>query len=413
VPTAINVVGLSKRFRLSHETYRSVKDRLLHFGRSTSAEDFWALRDIDLRVAQGETFGLLGHNGSGKSTLLKLIGGILQPTAGEVRTAGRIAALLELGAGFHPELTGRENVYLNGSILGLSRREIDRRFDEIVGFSELEQFIDMQVRNYSSGMYVRLGFAVAVNVDPDILLVDEVLAVGDESFQRKCLERVREFQKEGRTIIVVSHAADLVRQICARASVLDHGRLVFTGSAGEAVRVMRERQDLADEGVAEPEREVPIATRLPAGPEGPQVRITGVEIDHPGRVDRGYLLVGDPLTIRVAYEASEPVDDLEFVITVYDAEGRILYAADSRILGVALGRIDGAGEVVFRFERIPLLEGRYPFSLGIRGPGVIYDWRERQHAFEVVNQGPVLGYVDMPLHVEVGITPSFVQKRGL
>jgi ABC-2 type transport system ATP-binding protein len=407
VPTAINVIGLSKRFRLSHETYRSVKDRLLHFGRSTSAEDFWALRDVDLRVAQGETFGLLGHNGSGKSTLLKLIGGILRPTSGEVRTAGRIAALLELGAGFHPELTGRENVYLNGSILGLSRREIERRFDEIVGFAELEQFIDMQVRNYSSGMYVRLGFAVAVNVDPDILLVDEVLAVGDESFQRKCLERVREFQREGRTIIVVSHAADLVRQICARASVLDHGDLVFTGSASEAVRVMRERQELADDGAAEA---VPApARRTLAPPDGPQVRITGVELEHPGLPGRSHLVPGEPLAIRVAYRASEPAADVEFVITLYDAEGRVLYAADSRVLGVDPGRVEGDGEVVFRFARIPLLEGRYPFSLGIRGPDVLYDWRERQHAFEVVNEGPVLGYVDMGLRLEL---LTFVQKPG-
>ncbi|MDQ1520210.1 MAG: type transport system ATP-binding protein, partial [Actinomycetota bacterium] len=189
---AIEVSDLSKRFRLSSEHYQSLKERIIHFGRTTHTE-LWALSGIDLEVESGKTLGLLGHNGSGKSTLLKCIAGILQPTHGEIRTVGRIAALLELGAGFHPELTGRENVFLNGSILGLANREIEKRFDEIVAFAELEDHIDRQVRHYSSGMYVRLGFAVAVNVDPDILLVDEVLAVGDEAFQRKCLNRVRQF----------------------------------------------------------------------------------------------------------------------------------------------------------------------------------------------------------------------------
>src|SRR5690242_7141891 len=178
-----------------------------------------ALQNIDFDVETGSTVGLLGHNGSGKSTLLKCIAGILQPTEGEIRTRGRVAALLELGAGFNNELTGRENIFMIASILGLSNKETAAIFDEIVAFAELEKFIDMQVRHYSSGMYVRLGFAVAVNVDPDILLVDEVLSVGDESFQKKCLDRVAEFQREGRTILFVTHAADLVRRICDRGIV--------------------------------------------------------------------------------------------------------------------------------------------------------------------------------------------------
>ena len=181
---------------------------------------------------------------------MKCIAGILQPTMGEIVTRGRLAALLELGAGFHPELTGRENIYLNGSILGFSKRDIDRVFDEIVEFSELDKFIDMQVRHYSSGMYVRLGFAVAVNVDPDILLIDEVLAVGDEAFQRKCLERVARFQREGRTILFVTHAADLVRKICDRAIVLDHGETVIDAAPGEAVRTFREHLLHGESGLA-------------------------------------------------------------------------------------------------------------------------------------------------------------------
>ncbi len=191
----VEVDGVSKRFQLvNHGT--SLKERFVHRDRSRP-EEFWALRDISIAVDQGSTLGLMGHNGSGKSTLLKLIGGILKPTLGTVRVQGRIASLLELGAGMHPELTGRENIFMNGAILGMSKRELQRRFDDIVEFAELEQFIDQQVKHYSSGMFVRLGFSVAVNVEPDILLVDEVLAVGDENFQRKCLERVRRFQRRG------------------------------------------------------------------------------------------------------------------------------------------------------------------------------------------------------------------------
>src|SRR6478736_4888076 len=233
---AVSIDSVSKRFRLSSGKPRSVKERVIHPGRQ-KVEDFWALRDISFDIDEGETIGLLGHNGSGKSTLLKLVGGIMKPTTGLIRVRGRLASLLELGAGFHPELTGRENVYMNAAVLGLKRTDIDARFDDIVEFAELERFIDQQVKHYSSGMYVRLGFAVAVNVDPDVLLVDEVLAVGDETFQRKCLDRVHQFQRQGRTIVVVSHGVDLMRQICDRVAVLDHGVMVTYGLPGESIRV--------------------------------------------------------------------------------------------------------------------------------------------------------------------------------
>ncbi|HMK63827.1 MAG TPA: ABC transporter ATP-binding protein, partial [Acidimicrobiales bacterium] len=233
---AVDVVDVSKHFRLYQEKYQSLKERVLHAGRNPY-EDFWALKDVGFQVTQGETVGILGRNGSGKSTLLKLVSGILQPTHGYIEVRGSLAALLELGAGFQPELSGRDNIYLNASLLGLSTREVDKRFDEIVAFAELEHFIDNQVKFYSSGMFVRLGFAVAVNVDPDVLVVDEVLAVGDENFQRKCLARIKEFQDDGRTILFVTHSAELVRQICDRAVVLEEGRVIGLGTAGEAIHV--------------------------------------------------------------------------------------------------------------------------------------------------------------------------------
>ncbi|CAN5128713.1 ABC transporter ATP-binding protein [soil metagenome] len=238
-PTVVRATNVSKRFVIRKD--KSLKERIVNFGRSNKhKDDFWALRDVSFEIKAGSTIGLVGANGSGKSTLLKVLGGIIEPNGGSVQRRGRLAALLELGAGFHPDLTGRENVYLNSSILGLSRSQTDEYFDSIVEFSEIEAFIDTQVKFYSSGMYVRLAFAIAVHVDPDILLVDEVLAVGDEPFQEKCMNKIREFQQEGRTIILVSHSAAQVEDLCDRVVVLSHGNVVFDGAAAEGILALRE-----------------------------------------------------------------------------------------------------------------------------------------------------------------------------
>lgn len=235
----VAVENVSKRFVLHKD--KSLKERLVNFRTSRRhVDDFWALRDINLEIGLGTTVGLVGHNGSGKSTLLKVIGGILEPTTGTVARRGQLAALLELGAGFHPDLTGRENVYLNGSILGFSRAEIDKHFDAIVDFSGVESFIDTQVKFYSSGMYVRLAFAIAVHGDPDLLLVDEVLAVGDEPFQRKCMAKIAQFQAEGRTIVLVSHSAEQVGSLCDRVVVLNAGRMIHDGAPARGIRILRE-----------------------------------------------------------------------------------------------------------------------------------------------------------------------------
>lgn len=411
--SAVEVAGVSKRFRLYHAKYDSLKERVIHFGR-IPYDDLWALTDIDLEIAEGETVGLLGANGSGKSTLLKCIAGILQPTAGHIRTVGRLAALLELGAGFHPELTGRENIFLNASILGLPKREISRKFDEIVAFAELESFIDNQVKYYSSGMYVRLGFAVAVNMDPDILLVDEVLAVGDEAFQRKCLNRVRQFQRDGRTIVFVTHAADLVREICDRAAVLDHGRMVGLGLPGEAVRVYREHL-LAGGAYAEPASGEPgEAEEAPAGPDrDARLRITAVAMEHPGAGERRYLLSGEPLVVRVGFEAAERVDDVNFGIAIYDAEGRQLFGTNTRILEVPVGPVEGTGEVCFALDSVPFLDGTYLVTLGVTtiDGGTVYDWREQQDSFEVMNPGRTVGLVQLPLRIEVSAPAAGAAAR--
>jgi ABC-2 type transport system ATP-binding protein len=241
-PEIVRLEGVSKRFVVLRD--KSVKERLLNISASRAhRQEFWALRDIDLSISSGTTVGLVGHNGSGKSTLLKLVGGILRPTSGSVSRRGRLAALLELGAGFHPDLTGRENVYLNAALLGLSRQQTRAAFDQILDFSGVEDFIDTAVKFYSSGMYVRLAFAVAVHVDPDLLLVDEVLAVGDEAFQVKCLDKIQEFQKEGRTIVLVSHAATQVEELCDRVAVLHHGAMIFDGDPVEGIRVLRSQTD--------------------------------------------------------------------------------------------------------------------------------------------------------------------------
>jgi len=235
---AVTVDHVSKKFRLYKERNQSIKSAVMR-RRTSVYEDYWALQDIDLEIRAGETFGLVGDNGSGKSTLLKCMARILYPDRGSIKIEGRMAALLEVGTGFHPELSGRENVYLNGSILGMTRKEIDARFDDIVDFSGVREFIDQPVKNYSSGMYVRLGFSVAIHVDPDVLLVDEVLAVGDESFQEKCAEKFRELKARGKTIVIVSHSMEMVEKMCDRVAWIQDSHLKQVGKPSAVIKAYR------------------------------------------------------------------------------------------------------------------------------------------------------------------------------
>ena len=394
---AIEIERVTKCFRLYHAKPSSLKERILRF-RRVPWEPFTALDDISLDIESGTTVGLLGHNGSGKSTLLKCIAGILQPTSGSVRTVGRMAALLELGAGFHPELSGRENVYLNGSILGLKRAEVERVFDDIVGFAELEQFIDTPVKHYSSGMYIRLGFAVAINVDPEILLVDEVLSVGDESFQRKCIDKVRAFQAEGRTIVVVTHAADMVRQMCDKAAALEHGKLVAQGDPNEVIREFRERLLKA----ATPAEEInPELARSEMSPMWHRVKIADVKVVY-ATPDQEAAAPGEPMQLVVTLETSETVNDVVVAIAIYSSMGWLIYSTNTHLHGVDLGTVTGQRRVSFDFSDMPLLDGTYAVTIGLHTEGgLVYDSWEQLRRFEVAAPGRDTGLVRLPIDIRV------------
>ncbi|MGZ4109153.1 MAG: ABC transporter ATP-binding protein [Actinomycetota bacterium] len=387
---AIEVRDVSKRFRLYREKPSSLKQRLLS-SRSRAVE-FWALRDVSFDVPQGSTLGLIGHNGSGKTTILKIIAGILRPTAGIVNQRGRLSALLELGAGFHPELTGRENVYLNASFLGLTRKDIDRTYDAIVEFAELEQFMDNQVKFYSSGMLVRLGFAVAVHVDPEVLLIDEVLAVGDEAFQAKCIGRVRDFQREGRTIILVTHALGRVTELCDRAVMLHHGVVHKEGTPEDVVREMR----YVLLGVEDP-------NFVPE--EGSRVaEIAGVDLIAPDGRTGVPILVGDPLTIQVDVRSNHPVDDLDVDFQVLDgATNHPVLDARTSNGDVDVASFDGKKRVRFLVDAFPYQPGKYWVTIGLssRTTGELYHVQTQRYSFDVIDVPRVQERVDVSVQIEV------------
>jgi len=307
---AVVVEDVHKRFRLEHDAATSIKGAVLRGLRRGSVEEFWALKGVSLEVPEGSTFGLVGHNGSGKSTLLKCLARILRPDKGRVHIEGRMSALLELGAGFHPELSGRENVFLNAAILGLPAAEVRRRFDDIVGFAGLEHFIDTPVKNYSSGMYVRLGFSVAINIEPDVLLVDEVLAVGDEEFQQKCLAKFADLRARGKTVVVVSHSLGMVRALCDQAAWLDGGRLRASGSADEVVDAYLDHVRHGD-GTQPAARigDGPVRALSIHAPDGSEVRHIhlGDPVELRARIDRGRVEHDGPLSLHFELRRSDGI----------------------------------------------------------------------------------------------------------
>ena len=382
ISSAVTVEGVSKRFRVYHERNQSLKAAIMR-GRRSVHEDFWALTDVGFEIPTATTFGLVGDNGSGKSTLLKCIAGILSPDAGTISASGRMAALLEVGSGFHPELSGRDNVYLNGSILGMTRKEIDRKFDGIVDFSGVETFIDQPVKNYSSGMYVRLGFSVAINVDPEILLVDEVLAVGDAAFQEKCAEKFTEFSREGRTVVVVSHSMYSLRNMCDQVAWLDHGRLMETG---DAKPVLERYLDST-------------RTDIRAGEHG-EVRwgsgeavVNSVDILSGGTVVEK-VRTGEKVSIRINYTAKERIPNPVFGLAIESHDGVYLWANNTRDVSFPVDAIEGTGSIECLIPNLALQPGSFQVHASVVDSSTI-------HVFDYLRDAARLS-VDFGSPVESG-----------
>lgn len=422
--STVSIQGVSKRFRLPDQRFNSLKERLLHFGK-VPYHEFWALKDINVEIKEGSTTGLLGRNGSGKSTLLKCIAGILQPTTGQIVVRGRLASMLELGSGFHPDLSGRDNVYLNASLLGFTRKDIDARFDSIVEFAELSEFIDSQVKHYSSGMYARLGFAVAVNVDPDILLVDEVLAVGDEAFQNKCMDSIKQFQTEGRTIILVTHDTDQVRQICDYAAVLSKGDLAYQGDSLESIRSYRDilvtdanTEEALHSAVSHTESssettDAPVIEEEKPEGKSPQLKseriIEVTSVDFKDRFGQKVVSVstGETLIVEFSYTAKNIAEELISVFSIYTVRGETVFQNYQKDDLFSLMDLEESGVIRFEVEDLPLLDGTFKVSLGLYDmqSRVVFQ-RDSMDSFSVTNPTKNTGLVN------VKVRPSIVAEKN-
>jgi lipopolysaccharide transport system ATP-binding protein len=359
---AIEVNGLSKRFDIGSATggymliTEQIAERFRSRGRRPKTEEFWALQDVNFEVEQGETFGVIGHNGAGKSTLLKILSRITPPTKGQARLRGRVGALLEVGTGFHPELTGRENVFLNGAILNMRRAEIQRRFDEIVEFADIGPFIDTPVKRYSSGMQLRLAFSVAAHLEPEILIVDEVLSVGDVAFQQKCLDRMEGVSREGRTIVFISHNLASVRNLCDRALLLSQGKVRALGGVSEAI----------DEYIGEVERDLPRSLRERENRDGSgELRFVDARLERGGHVIDSPT-TGEDLDIVLSYETNDDRSfrTVNFGITIFSLEESTpLLNLSSETAGAVFGDVPAQGEARCRLHNCPLPAGQYFMSI--------------------------------------------------
>ena len=413
---AIVAQGVSKRYRrYAHKNQlRTLKSALLTgsvLADLTPDETFTALEDVSFEVARGSTFAVIGENGSGKSTLLKLVAGITRPTLGSLVVDGRVSALIELGAGFHPEISGRENVAINAIMLGLTRKQLERSYDAIVDFAELRDFIDAPVKTYSSGMYMRLGFAVAIHVDPDVLLIDEVLAVGDEAFTRKCLDKISEFRRRGKTILFVTHSLGLVEKMCDDVLWLNQGK---TRGRGEPKRVVDEyltyvaggeeallrSRSLADAALVEaaPGSEAPADTGA-AGAYRPgrwgsrEVEIQKVRLVDARAAERHVFVPGETLTLALSVYAARPVSDFVFGIGLFAADGTCVYGTNTDLEDWSPRLLSGAAEVRLSLEGLRLVEGTYLVDLAVhKRDGTPYDYLRGLHSFRVKSRTKDVGF---------------------
>lgn len=353
--SAISVSSLSKNFRLYHERNRYIKAALLR-GRRAKYEEFWALKDVSFEVAHGATLGIIGSNGSGKTTMLKCLTGIYTPEKGTIKVDGKLAALLELGAGFHPELTGSENIFLNGSILGMSKRDVQNKFASIVEFAGLEKFIDTPVKNFSSGMVVRLGFSIASHVEPEILLIDEILSVGDQEFQRKSSEKIEEFRREGRTIVVVSHSLGLVQQLCKEVIWLDKGKIRQSGPAAEVIAAYTG-------GSYQPQTERDESSRNRWGTG--DARINSIELLKPDGSNAQILESDAAAQIRFQISAHTRIESPILRVQITRLNGDVVWATSTQRGTNTIRVLDGAATATLNIESTKLLEGTYFVSASI------------------------------------------------
>lgn len=379
---------VSKSFKLQASCPRSFLDAFTSiFKKRRRRETFWVLKDVDFEVYKGEFIGLIGANGAGKSTSLKLISKIIEPTCGDIWSQGKIGALLELGAGFHPELSGRENIYLNASVMGLDRTYVNQYFDDIVAFSELESFIDVPVKHYSSGMYVRLGFSVAIYARPDILLIDEVLAVGDESFQHKCLDKIAELRRSGATILLVTHSLDTVESLCDRAIWFEHGRVAKAGASRDVVMAYRNyvsklERDLSVEREHEDTNQGDIeqhrwGTR--------QVEITAVELVDQAGSRVSTFQSEKPMDIWIHYRCNVEIDEIVVGLAFYHQNGAHISGPNTKFAGYVVDNVSDEGALRYHIPALPLLEGAYELSVSVVDETMmkIYDYHDRLYPFRV------------------------------
>ncbi len=382
---------------MHRERPRSFQELLINTlqRRTAPADTFWVLKNVSFTVEPGETLGIIGPNGAGKSTILKLIARILEPTAGEIHVNGRVGALLELGAGFHPDLTGRENVFMNGVILGLSRQEIRRKFEAIVSFAELERFIDVPVKYYSSGMYVRLGFAIAVHTEPEILLIDEVLAVGDAAFQQKCLEQIELMYRQGTTILLVSHSPEAIRTMCRRALWLNNAGISVIGEADKVIGAyLTHVQQRVDQVRAEGAQRAIVATLTDESGQrwgSHEAEIIEVRFCNAWGEPQDVFISGEPFRAVIRYVAHAPIRTPTFGVAIYNARGDNLTGPNSADCGYEIEMIQGPGEISYIVDALPLQPGVYTFTAAIYDRNSVhpFDHHHRAYAFTVAQASQV------------------------